>query len=191
MPQPVIIGVGGSLNPHSTSEAALAAALAAARDHGASTELLSLRDLRLPFYEPDWPLSAYPPGVLRLICAIRRANVVLISTPGDQGTLAGIIKNALDFLAFLHDTDPPYLSNKFVGLIATANSATTAHNALHALAGIVQARNGLLLPMTVAIPSANKAIDVDGRVVDDQVARQLALLGAQAVGYAMQDEVAV
>lgn len=191
MPQPVVVGLGGSLNPRSTSEAALAAALAAARMRGADTDLLSLRDLRLPFYEPDWPLSAYPMGVMRLLCAMRRADVVLISTPGDQGTLAGITKNALDFLAFLHDTDPPYLGDKFVGLIATANSETTAHNALHALVNIVQARNGLLLPLRVPIPYADKVIDVDGRVVDVHVARRLAELGTLAVEYATHGQIAV
>lgn len=181
MPHPFVVGLGGSLNPTSTSQSALVAALNAARDAGATTELLALRDLRLPFYQPDWSLDAYPPNVVRLIEAVRRADVLLLSTPGYHGTLAGVTKNALDFLEFLADDAPPYLNNKFVGLIATASGELAAVNALNSLGYVAQSLRGLLIPLQVPIPRADKAIDEAGHITDQRVARRLQGLGALAV----------
>ena len=37
-----------------------------------------------------------------------------------HGTVGGSFKNALDWLQLLSDRDPPYLTNKVVGLVSTA-----------------------------------------------------------------------
>ena len=37
-----------------------------------------------------------------------------------HGTVSGSFKNALDWLQLLSDSDPPYLTNKVVGLVSTA-----------------------------------------------------------------------
>ena len=37
-----------------------------------------------------------------------------------HGTVSGSFKNALDWLQLLSDRDPPYLTNKVVGLVSTA-----------------------------------------------------------------------
>jgi FMN reductase len=48
-----IVGLGGSLAGVSKSRAALAIALAGAASAGGETELLDLRRLNLPMYNPD------------------------------------------------------------------------------------------------------------------------------------------
>ena len=48
-----IVGLGGSLAKVSRSRAALRTALKGAADIGADTELLDLRELDLPMYDPD------------------------------------------------------------------------------------------------------------------------------------------
>ncbi len=185
MSNPVcVIGIGGSLNPTSTSQSALAAALSAARAAGADTALFPLRDLRLPFYEPSWPLEAYPDSVRLMVEAVRGANVVLLSTPGYHGTLAGVTKNALDFLEFLRHDDPPYLHNKLVGLIATAGGELAAVNAINALAHVATSLRGLVLPLHVPIPRAGQAINADGQIIDGRVAQRLEALGTLAVDLA-------
>lgn len=182
MSQPIrVVGIGGSLNPTSTSQSALAAALVAARNVGALTELFPLRDLRLPFYEPEWPLSAYPATVEQLLSAVRQADVLLLSTPGYHGTLAGVTKNALDFLEFLHDDHPPYLTHKLVGLIATAGGEMAAVNAINALAHVAQSLRGVVIPLHVPIARADQAINADGQVIDGRIARRLQDLGTLAV----------
>src|SRR4028119_2284456 len=90
-----MVGVGGTLREGSASLGALRRALAASADAGAETELLDLRELDLPMYEPGRALEEYGSGVERLVEALRGADGIVVSTAAYHGTLAGVTKNAL------------------------------------------------------------------------------------------------
>ena len=49
--KPLIVGVGGTLRPGSSSETALQLALDAARRNGAETVSFAAKDLQLPYYD--------------------------------------------------------------------------------------------------------------------------------------------
>src|SRR3989442_12077310 len=53
--RPLIVGLGGTTRPGSSSERALAVALGAAQELGAGTELIAAADLQLPLYPPERP----------------------------------------------------------------------------------------------------------------------------------------
>lgn len=177
--RPLVVGIGGSMRPGSTTLAALERALAGAETAGARIDLLGVRDLALPMYEPDLPLPAFGDGAARLIDAARRADALVIATPTYQGTLAGVVKNALDYLQFLADDDPPYLTGRAVGLIATADGAQAAPNAVAALVHAAHALRAVVAPMTVSIPCAWSLLDADGAVVSEPWGRRLDALGRQ------------
>ena len=66
MTEPItIVGLGGSLARSSRSLAALRVALDGAREAGAFTKLLNLRELDLPMYNPD-DERVRPPAELQL-----------------------------------------------------------------------------------------------------------------------------
>ena len=104
-----VVGIGGTLRGGSTSLAALRRALGAAEEAGAEVELLDLRELGLPMYEPGLALEEFGENVGRFIEAVRGADALLISTAAYHGTLAGVTKNALDFTQFLARDERPYL----------------------------------------------------------------------------------
>lgn len=52
-----IVGIGGTLRDGSTGLRALEETLVAAKEAGATTELLDLRELALPMYEPGRPIE--------------------------------------------------------------------------------------------------------------------------------------
>jgi hypothetical protein len=90
-----VLGIGGTLRPGSSSEQALRIALSAAAQRGAATELLTARDLHFPMYDPGTgPVAA----AQRFIDAVRRADGLIIATPGYHGGTSGLLKNALDYL---------------------------------------------------------------------------------------------
>lgn len=114
----LVLGLGGSLAKVSRSRAALATALAGAASAGAGTQLLDLRELRLPMYDPD---DRHPTeAARRLIETCYSADGLLWSSPMYQGTVSGAFKNALDWLHLLGGRDPPYLYDKVIGLISTS-----------------------------------------------------------------------
>lgn len=165
----------------STSLGALRRALGAVEAAGAETELLDLRELNLPMYEPGKPLADYGPKVERFIETVRTADALLLSTAAYHGTLTGAIKNALDFTQFLARDEKPYFEDKVVGLIATAGGDLAGANAIAALVHAMHALRGTVAPLTVAIPQVWKRVDESGDITDEGYGGRLDKLGSLVV----------
>lgn len=152
--RPHIVGLGGTLHTPSTSLAALESALKAAERAGASTEVIDLNVLALPMFIPGLPLTDADPKVADFLERVRRADAMILSTAAYHGTLAGVTKNALDFLEYLARDATPYLHGKVVGLIATAGGDLAAVNAINAMVHVMHALRGTVAPLFVPIPKA-------------------------------------
>ena len=99
-----IVGLGGSLAQHSTGLAALRIALEGAAEAGATTELLDIKELSLPIYDPA--TKKPPESVVKLCEVIHQADGLIWSSPMYNGTISGSFKNALDWLILLRDRHP-------------------------------------------------------------------------------------
>ena len=173
-----IVGLGGSLARVSRSRAALQAALAGAEGAGADTELLDIRALDLPMYNPDdeEPTEA----AARLVEASYAADGLIWSSPMYQGTISGAFKNALDWLHLLGGRDPPYLHDKVIGLISAAGG-TQGLQAINTMEFAVRALRGWAVPYVVPVASAARVFDSEGRIQDAAVEAQLMTLGGEVV----------
>ena len=169
-----VVGIGGTLRQGSTS-------LGAAEEAGAETELLDLRELGLPMYEPGIPLEGYGDNVRHLVEVLREADALLLSTAAYHGTLAGVTKNALDFAQFLGKEERPYFDGKVVGLISTAGGDQTATSANGAMVHTVHALRGLVAPLMVTIPKTWQRSDREGNITDEGAGRRLDSLGRLVV----------
>ncbi len=176
-----VVGIGGTLRENSTSLWALQHALESARTEGATTQLLDLRRLALPMYQPDWELEDYGENVQDFIRIMRHADAFLISTAAYHGTLAGVTKNALDYMEFLADAPRPYMHNKPVGLIATASGDMADVHSIDAMVNVVHSLRGYVLPLSVPIHNAGKAFDKEGNIINEKIATRLKQLGKMAV----------
>ena len=179
-----VVGIGGTLWEGSASLGALRRALAAAGEAGAETELLDLRGLDLPMYEPGRALDDYGPGVGRLVEELRGADAILISTAAYHGTLAGVTKNALDFSQFLSGGEHPYFDGKVVGLISTAGGEQAGANATGAMVHVVHALRGVVAPLEVSVSKAWQRTDRSGNVTDEVYGGRLDALGELVVDLA-------
>ena len=176
-----VVGIGGTLRGGSSSLGALRRALGAAREAGAETELLDLRELKLPMYEPGRPLDDYGPEVRGFVEALRGADALILSTAAYHGTLAGVTKNALDFTQFLARDERPYLDGRVVGLISTAGGERAAANTTDAMVHIVHALRGIVAPSMVTISRAWQRSDGDGNITDETYGGRLDKLGTLVV----------
>ena len=118
--RPFIVGLGGTVRPNSSSERALARAMAATEALGARTQMFGGEFLaRLPMYNPA------EPGVHEdreaFLDAVRRADGVIVASPGYHGSISGLVKNALDSVEGLRDDERPYFDGRAVGIIVAAN----------------------------------------------------------------------
>lgn len=171
-----VVGLGGSLAQHSNSLAALRIALEAAAEAGAKTELLDIKQLSLPMYDPA---NEKPPDSVRSMCdAIYEADGLIWSSPMYNGTISGSFKNALDWLILLNDRTPPYLTDKVVGLISTAGGVQGLQ-AVNTMEFVVRALRGWAVPCVMPIAQAWKAFDEKGVPQERQLADQLHALGRE------------
>ncbi len=173
-----IVGLGGSLRTPSSSLSALEVALEHASRAGASVDLLDVRALRLPLYGSDG--ESVPPGAARLAELAGEAHGMIWSTPLYHGTVSAAFKNALDWLQLLAQREPPFLSDKPIGLIATAAGAQPLQ-AINTMEFVVRALRGWTVPLVVPIARAHHAFDSDGRARDPSVADQLSRLAHEVV----------
>jgi FMN reductase len=173
MPEIKVVGLGGSLAERSASRMALEIALKGAEAAGARVELFDVRTLKLPMYDPDG--SEVPEAARRL----------LWSSPLYHGTVSGAFKNALDWLQLLSDRDPPFLTNKVVGLISVAGGVYGLQ-AVNTMEFTVRALRGWSVPLVIPIPRAWEVFDQEGKARDEGIERQLRSLGAEVCRAARQ-----
>jgi FMN reductase len=182
-PQPLIVGIGGTVRTPSSSERVLGLALAAAEAAGARTQLIGGEVLsRLPIYNPADP--GEPPERSALVEAVRAADGVIVATPGYHGSLSGLIKNALDSLEPLRDDARPYLDGRAVGCIVVADGWQACGSALAALRSIVHALRGWPTPLGATINSALQPFGDDGALTDPRDAFQVETVARQVVDFA-------
>jgi len=182
-PRPFIVGLGGTARPGSTSETALARALAWAEGAGATTQIYGGAFMTtLPVYNPD---EAGPHAERdRLLDAVRRADGLIIATPGYHGSVSGLVKNALDSLEGLSGEGRPYFDGRAVGCIVAASGAQAAGSTLAALRAIVHALRGWPTPLGATLNTGPGLFDGGGGFLDAKDAWQVETVAAQVVAFA-------
>lgn len=177
MTRPIkVVALTGSLAKDSTSRAAAQLALEGARAFGAEVTLLDLRTLDLPMYDPD--SEVVPAGARRLAEAVAAADGLIWVSPLYHGTISGAFKNALDWLQLLGDAEPAYLTDKVVGLMATAGGVQ-AMQAINTMEYAVRALRGWTLPLTMPLNRAWELFDDQGAARDPQLAIRLGEFGRE------------
>lgn len=171
-----IVALAGSLSSPSTSLAAARLALAGASEAGADVEVLDLRALDLPMYAPEH--GQPPASVRKLIEVVADADGLIWASPMYHGTISGAFKNALDWLQLLADAKPAYLTDKVVGLVATAGGVQGLQ-AINTMEYVVRSLRGHTFPMTVPVSRAWEVFDDAGQASDPAVEQQLRSLGAE------------
>ena len=91
-----VVGVSGSVRPHSYTRMAVEVALRGAQEVGAHAELIDLRDYNLIFCDGKEDETGYPEDVFKLRNSVGQAQGVILGTPECHGSFSGVLKNALD-----------------------------------------------------------------------------------------------
>jgi FMN reductase len=177
-----IVGLGGTTRTGSSSEQALRIALEHAEFNGATTRLFGGAELaQLPMYTPEG--GSRGPIAQSLIEELRRADGVIISSPGYHGSISGLVKNALDHTEDMREDPRPYLADRSVGLIVTAFGWQAAVTTLAGLRVVVHALRGWATPYGATVNSAQTAF-ADGSCSDPIVVGQLNSVADEVMKFA-------
>jgi FMN reductase len=180
--RPFVVGIGGTTRANSSSERVVRSVLAVAEAAGAATEHFGADRIELPMYAPERP--GRTPAATELVAAIRRADGLVIASPGYHGGVSGLVKNALDYAEDLRDDARPYLDGRAVGCIACAYGWQATTTTLVALRSIVHALRGWPTPLGIAMNSAEPVFAPDGSIQHPGAQAQVQLLGEQVLQFA-------
>lgn len=182
--RPLVVGVGGTGRPGSTTERALVLALRAAELGGADVVLFGGAFLGgLPLFQPH--AAEGSPSVAELLYAVARADGLILATPSYHCGVSALVKNALDHMEGLRDDPRPYLDRRAVGCVVTAAGTQAGGATLVALRSIVHALRGWPTPLGVALNTVDRsgAGGPEGDVVARHAAK-LQTVGGQVVEFA-------
>lgn len=183
-PRPLIVGIGGTTREASSTDRALRTALKAAQEAGAETHLFGGPTLaRLPHFAPENPERTEEQR--HFVNTVRRADGLIVASPGYHGGVSGLVKNALDLLEDLRGDERPYLDGRAVGCIATAAGWQAAVTTLEALRAIVHALRGWPTPFGASLNTAESIFDASGNCTDKKTRDALATVARQVVEFAL------
>jgi chromate reductase len=178
-----VLGISGSLRADSHNRRLLRAA---ADELPLEAELIAFDGLKAvePFDETDeHENGGGMPGADALIAAIRDADAVLFVTPEYNGSIPGVLKNAVDW-ASRPTPATSALANKPVAVIGASTGmfgAVWAQAELRKALGLAGAR---VLDAELAVPTAHEAFKDDGRLARGATRRRLREILTQLVAEA-------
>jgi FMN reductase len=177
-----IVGVGGTTRAESGTELAVRYALKKCAEQGAETKLWSGPQLEaLPFYAPERPERT--PEAVELVEDLRRADGIIVGSSSYHGTIAGLIKNALDYTQDMMNDDRPYFAGRPVGCVATGAGWQGVVGTLDHLRTMVHSLRGWPTPLGAAINTLDKAFGPDGEPLDEKVAFQLDTVASEVLTF--------
>jgi FMN reductase len=179
--RPFVVGLGGTTRPGSTSEKALALALASAERAGAEVRMFAGKDLLLPIYDPG--PDALTGLAADLVACLRRSDGVILSSPCYHGGVSGLVKNAIDYAEEMRDDERVYFDGRAVGAIGCGYGFQGPGLVLSQLRQITHALRGWPVPMGVAINSAVVGFGPDG-CSEPAIGKQLDIMADQVVQFA-------
>lgn len=182
-----ILAVSGSLRRDSHNTNLLRAAVEAAPE-GAEVELWDgIGDL--PLYDQDLEDDELPEAVRRLREDWSAADAILFATPEYNGSVTGVLKNAIDWASRPKFHAP--LTNKTVAVVGASEGqfgAMWAQADLRKILGVAGAR---VVSDELPVARAHEKFDAEGRLLDAELFERLGLvLGTLASEAAVSERVA-
>jgi chromate reductase len=126
----------------------------------------------LPFFNEDLEAAGEPEVVRRFKSAVGDANAVLIATPEYNGTVPGVLANAMD-----RASRPPgrsVLRNKPVAVMGAVLGSSGSVNAQAALRGVLSRVGAVVVPdPQVLVPRASRLFDEQVNLRDEDTRQEI------------------
>lgn len=175
-----ILAIPGSLRAESYNRRLLAVIGAVGRSDLGFDLWGGLREV--PPFDEDAEAGPAPGGVVELRRAIAGADAVLIATPEYNGSIPGVLKNALDWAS------RPYAANALrgkpvavIGASPSPRGAARAQDDLRRVLRVIGA-NVIETDLTV-IPSVRQSFDDEGNLCDGDLQHRLMMVLNQLLAH--------
>lgn len=183
-----LLAFAGSTRTGSLNQALLDLAVAEARARGAEVTAIRLKDFALPIYDGDLEQSAFPATARELKALFQAHDGFLIASPEYNGSISGVLKNAIDWVS--RPTDGEALTalsgfrGKVAGLMAASISPFGGLRGITHMRQILGTIQTLVATEQVLVPFAHGAFDESWALKEALPAQLLGGLAARVIDLA-------
>ncbi|MEW2490478.1 NAD(P)H-dependent oxidoreductase [Streptomyces sp. NPDC048411] len=172
-PAPVRVLVFGAARRAGSTNAQLASlASGLVAEAGAEVDMASMRDFDMPLYDGDVEAAeGLPAGALALCERIKRCDAFVISSPEYNGSVPGLLKNAIDWVSRVR---PQPFKTRHALLLSASPSLIGGNRGLWALRVPLEHLGTRVYPDMFSLPRAHEGFTEDGRLARPESQERLA-----------------
>lgn len=176
-----ILGIAGSMREQSYSTRGLKLVLEEVKKYDSESDVLELRKLNLPLYDPSGDTSDEPSSYIninnnlleRITTALKWADAFVLASPDYHGSMSGGMKNFLDY--FWED----FAGKTFGYIVASHEKGLTVADQMRTA---VRQCYGWSMPYNISI-NGEKDFDSEGNLVNSALAKRVKMLARDLVTY--------
>jgi NAD(P)H-dependent FMN reductase len=176
-----ILGIAGSMREQSYSTRALKLVLEEVKKYDSESDVLELRKLNLPLYDPSGDTSDEPSSYIninnnlleRITTTLKWADAFVLASPDYHGSMSGGMKNFLDY--FWED----FAGKTFGYIVASHEKGLTVADQMRTA---VRQCYGWSMPYNISI-NGEKDFDSEGNLVNSALAKRVKMLARDLVTY--------
>ena len=176
-----ILGIAGSMREQSYSTRGLKLVLEEVKKYDSESDVLELRRLNLPLYDPSGDTSDEPSSYInsnnnlleRITTALKWADAFVLASPDYHGSMSGGMKNFLDY--FWED----FAGKTFSYIVASHEKGLTVADQMRTA---VRQCYGWSMPYNISI-NGEKDFDSEGNLVNSALAKRVKMLARDLVTY--------
>lgn len=180
-----LLAFAGSTRTGSLNQALLDLAVKEARDRGAEVTAIRLKDFPLPLYDGDLEAGDFPKAARDLKALFRAHHGFLIASPEYNGSVSGVLKNAIDWVSRPTDGESLVALSAFRGKVTGLMAASISPfgglrgvTHMRQILGVVQT---LVATEQVLVPFAHGAFDENWALKEALPAQLLGGLAARVI----------
>lgn len=172
----------GSLRTESINKKLIYSASAIiSKELGCTTEIIDIKSLLIPVYDGDLEQQdGLPQGVVSLGQSIKNADALIISSPEYNGSIAGPLKNTIDWISRIK---PVPFDAKPLLLMGASPGYFGAIRALGFTKPPFENLGSFVYPQTFALPKANEMFSAAGELTDAAASAKLLTLLTNYIQY--------
>ncbi|AXE81928.1 NADPH-dependent FMN reductase [Streptomyces atratus] len=171
-PAPVRVLVFGAARRAGSTNAQLASlASGLVAEAGAEVDMASMRDFDMPLYDGDVEAAeGLPAGALALCERIQRCDAFVISSPEYNGSVPGLLKNAIDWVSRVR---PQPFKTRHALLLSASPSLIGGNRGLWALRVPLEHLGTRVYPDMFSLSRAHEGFTEDGRLARPEAQERL------------------
>jgi NAD(P)H-dependent FMN reductase len=166
-----ILAFAASLRKGSLNRKLIGAVTDMLRELGGEVDLAEFHEFDMPLFDGDKQAAeGLPPGALALERRIRAAHALVIANPEYNYSIAGPLKNAIDWVSRAR---PMPWRGRSIYLVSTSPGAIGGIRGLWQTRIPLEGCGALVFPDMFALPQGDRAFADDGKLVDAATADRL------------------